>query len=43
MPEGPLLISPDRSISSLYREIIIRQPHLFKIKCVSELISTVEF
>ena len=39
MPEGPLLISPDRSISSLYREIIIRQPHLFKIKCLTDVVN----
>ena len=37
MPDGPLLISPDRSATSFYREIIIKKPHLFKIKCLKEI------
>jgi phosphatidate phosphatase LPIN len=37
MPDGPLLISPDRSATSFYREVIIKKPHLFKIKCLKEI------
>jgi phosphatidate phosphatase LPIN len=37
MPEGPLIISPDRSASSMYREMIIKKPHIFKIKCLKEI------
>ena len=33
MPDGPLLLSPDRSIKSLHREII-RQADKFKIDCL---------
>jgi len=34
MPPGPVLISPDRSSKSIYREMIIKQPHIFKISCL---------
>ena len=37
MPDGPILISPDRSATSFYREVIIKKPHLFKIKCLKEI------
>ena len=37
MPEGPLLLSPDRSAASLYREMIIKQPHIFKIACLQSV------
>lgn len=37
MPDGPLIISPDRSASSLFREMIIKKPHIFKIKCLKEI------
>ena len=31
MPDGPLLLSPDRMAKSFYTEVIIKKPHLFKI------------
>lgn len=34
MPSGPILLSPDRTSESLYREIIIKKPHIFKIECL---------
>jgi phosphatidate phosphatase LPIN len=37
MPDGPLLLSPDRLAQSLYREVIIKQPHIFKIQCLSTI------
>jgi len=37
MPDGALIISPDRSAKSFYREIIIKKPHLFKIACLKEI------
>ena len=37
MPDGPLLLSPDRMMKSMYREVIIKKPHLFKIKCLKEV------
>ena len=38
MPEGPVLVSPDRTAKSLYREVIIKKPHLFKIACLSAVL-----
>ena len=37
MPEGPLLLSPDRSMASLWREMVIKQPHIFKIGCLQTI------
>lgn len=34
LPEGPVFISPDGLIPSLYREVIRRAPHEFKISCL---------
>ncbi|KAH7297530.1 hypothetical protein KP509_25G000600 [Ceratopteris richardii] len=34
LPEGPILISPDGLIPSLYREVVKRTPHEFKISCL---------
>lgn len=31
MPSGPVIISPHGILPSLYREIILRRPHDFKI------------
>ena len=37
MPEGPLFLSPDRMVKSMYREMIIKKPHLFKISCLKTI------
>jgi len=34
MPEGLLLVSPERTAKSMWREVIIKKPHLFKIECL---------
>ncbi|TYK04852.1 LNS2 (lipin/Ned1/Smp2) protein [Cucumis melo var. makuwa] len=34
LPEGPVVISPDGLFPSLYREVIRRAPHEFKIACL---------
>ena len=31
MPEGPVILSPDRTAKALYREIILKKPEVFKI------------
>eukprot|EP00347_Sterkiella_histriomuscorum_P011534 403372088 len=31
LPDGPIIMSPDRAMKSLKREIIFRKPHVFKI------------
>ncbi|KAF7817503.1 phosphatidate phosphatase PAH2-like isoform X1 [Senna tora] len=37
LPEGPVLISPDGLFPSLFREVIRRAPHEFKIACLEDV------
>lgn len=37
LPEGPIVISPDGLFPSLYREVIRRAPHEFKIACLEDI------
>lgn len=37
MPPGPVIISPDGLFPSLYREVILRRPHEFKIRCLEDI------
>ena len=37
MPDGPVIISPDGLIPSLYREMVLRRPHEFKIRCLEDV------
>lgn len=37
LPEGPVVISPDGLFPSLYREVIRRVPHEFKIACLESI------
>lgn len=37
LPDGPVVISPDGLFPSLYREVIRRAPHEFKIGCLEEI------
>ncbi|KAL4034268.1 hypothetical protein IC575_007401 [Cucumis melo] len=37
LPEGPVVISPDGLFPSLYREVIRRAPHEFKIACLERI------
>lgn len=37
MPDGPLLLSPDRTAKSIYREVIIKRPDLFKVECLGTI------
>jgi len=32
-----MLVSPDRTAKSIFREVIIKKPHLFKISCLSNV------
>ncbi|GAA0177457.1 hypothetical protein LIER_29696 [Lithospermum erythrorhizon] len=34
LPDGPVVISPDGLFPSLYREVVRRAPHEFKISCL---------
>ncbi|XP_024388319.1 phosphatidate phosphatase PAH1 isoform X2 [Physcomitrium patens] len=37
LPDGPVVISPDGLFPSLYREVIRRAPHEFKIACLQDI------
>lgn len=37
LPEGPVIMSPDRLIASLHREVILRKPELFKMACLRDI------
>ncbi|KAI3684734.1 hypothetical protein L6452_33959 [Arctium lappa] len=37
LPEGPVVISPDGLFPSLFREVIRRAPHEFKISCLEDI------
>ncbi|CAL0321364.1 unnamed protein product [Lupinus luteus] len=37
LPNGPVVISPDGLFPSLYREVIRRAPHEFKIACLEDI------
>ena len=38
LPEGPVITSPDSLFAALHREVIIKQPQIFKIKALDEII-----
>eukprot|EP01135_Chromosphaera_perkinsii_P010187 Nk52_evm53s2039 gene=Nk52_evmTU53s2039 len=37
LPAGPILLSPDRLLTSFHREVIRRKPDEFKIACLSDI------
>ena len=37
LPLGPVIISPDGLFPSLYRELVLRRPHEFKIRALSDI------
>lgn len=37
LPDGPVVISPDGLFPSLFREVIRRAPHEFKISCLQDI------
>lgn len=37
LPEGPLLLSPDRLVQAFKREVILRKPEEFKISCLRDV------
>mmetsp|Transcript_7664 Transcript_7664/g.10853 ORF Transcript_7664/g.10853 Transcript_7664/m.10853 type:complete len:105 (-) Transcript_7664:800-1114(-) len=38
LPEGPLIMSPDRLLRSFNREVILRKPQVFKIACLKNIL-----
>ncbi|EKM59320.1 uncharacterized protein PHACADRAFT_191669 [Phanerochaete carnosa HHB-10118-sp] len=37
LPEGPVIMSPDRLMASLHREVIMRKPEMFKMACLRDI------
>lgn len=38
LPKGPVIMSPDRTIAALRREIYLRQPEVFKMACLRDIL-----
>ena len=38
LPRGPVIMSPDRTIAALRREIYLRKPEVFKMGCLRDLL-----
>ena len=39
LPRGPVIMSPDRTIEALRREIYLRKPEIFKMACLRDIMS----
>ncbi|KAB8446160.1 hypothetical protein FH972_025143 [Carpinus fangiana] len=39
LPRGPVILSPDRTIAALRREIYLRKPEVFKMACLRDLMA----
>lgn len=39
LPRGPVIMSPDRTIAALRREIYLRKPEVFKMACLRDIMS----
>jgi phosphatidate phosphatase LPIN len=37
LPDGPVIMSPDRTIAALRREIYLRKPEVFKMACLRDI------
>lgn len=37
LPKGPMILSPDRTIAALRRELYIRKPEVFKMACLRDI------
>lgn len=37
LPAGPVLLSPDRTFAALKREVILKQPEVFKMACLQDI------
>lgn len=37
LPKGPVILSPDRTMAALKREIILRKPEVFKMACLRDI------
>lgn len=39
LPPGPVILSPDRTIAALRREVYLRKPEIFKMACLRDIMS----
>ena len=39
LPKGPVIMSPDRTIAALRREIYLRKPEVFKMGCLRDILN----
>ena len=39
LPKGPVILSPDRTIAALRREIYLRKPEVFKMACLRDILN----
>ena len=39
LPRGPVILSPDRTIAALRREVYLRKPEVFKMACLRDIMS----
>ena len=37
LPEGPVILSPDRTMAALKREVILKKPEVFKMSCLNDI------
>lgn len=37
LPDGPVIMSPDRLMASLHREVILKKPEVFKMACLRDI------
>lgn len=37
LPMGPVILSPDRTIAALKREVILKKPEVFKMSCLNDI------
>lgn len=39
LPKGPVILSPDRTVAALRREVYLRKPEVFKMACLRDIMS----
>ncbi|KAF3925370.1 Lipin-3 [Dactylellina cionopaga] len=39
LPKGPVIMSPDRTLAALRREVYLRKPEVFKMACLRDIVS----
>ncbi|KAI9682854.1 MAG: hypothetical protein M1829_006288 [Trizodia sp. TS-e1964] len=39
LPKGPVIMSPDRTIAALRREVYLRKPEVFKMACLRDILN----